>query len=268
MPAPVKRGGRVRLGSAPAATDTSFLTVMLDVTANLLCAAIILLILSLAMDRRITEPTSEEIAVVTAPILTPAGLVAAFHARAGTAADAVTIDIDKAGVTVKRLHSPPAMAARLSRGDVIAGKLEPMLAEGGQTSVLLFIFDQSGYGAVRAAIDKAGLPSREIDVPLALRSAADPQTWSQGFQSLFGGDLDAQAFQQRLQEILVGQGGAEGAATDLGLAAATDGAREAIGRLLGIVGFWWRLMLVAAALIFMIRLRRRPPSARGQDAAE
>jgi hypothetical protein len=230
---------------------------MLDVTANLLCTAIILLVLSLAIDRRSAEPVREVVAVVTAPILTPAGLIDAFRARTGTMAESVTIDVDGAGVTVKRAHSSPAMAVRLSRRDVSMGKLAPLLAESGKATVLLFIFDQSGYGDVRAAIDKAGLPSREIDVPLALRRATDPQSWSQGFQSLFGRDLDAQAFQQRLRQILIGQGSFEDATTMDSLRSTPGGARATFDRFLQTVGFWWRLMLVGAALVFMIRFRRR-----------
>ncbi len=112
-------------------------------------------------------------------------------------------------MTIKPLQASPAEALRLSLGDVAAGKLAPHLAGKGRPEVLLFIFDQSGYGVVRASIDGSGLSIREVDVPLALRSAADPQLWSPGFQSLFGLDLDAQAFQQRLQQILVGGGRGE-----------------------------------------------------------
>lgn len=267
MPAPVSGGSRARFGLVPAAADTAFPTVMLDVTANLLCTAIILLVLSLAIDRRGSEAASEEIAVVTAPTLMPAGLVAAFRARAGTVADSITIDVGGTGVTVKRVGSPPAAAVTLGRSDVAAGQLAPLLTESGQTSVLLFIFDQAGYGAVRRAIDKAGLPSWEIDVPLALRSADGPQQWSQGFQSLFGLELDASAFQGRLRRILQGQGGTDTAGADEGAGSSTR-EQGSLDRLLNMVGFWWRLTLVGAALTFMIRLRRTPLGTRQQGAVE
>ncbi|MDO6966482.1 hypothetical protein [Rhizobium alvei] len=257
MPTPVTKRAPQYPDTASSATDTAFLTVMLDVTANLLCTAIILLVLSLVIDRRSAEPVREDVSVVTAPILAPSGLVDAFRARTGTMAESVTIDVDETGVTVKRAHSPPATSVRLSHRDVTVGKLARLLAESGKATVLLFIFDQSGYAAVRTAIDKAGLPSREIDVPLALRSADDAESWSRGFQSLFGRDLDRQTFQQRLQQILVGQGDVGDVTTANGLRSSPSGIQAALDRLLQTVGFWWRLMLVGAALVFMIRFRRR-----------
>jgi hypothetical protein len=264
MPAPVRRRGGILADREPVATDTAFLTVMLDVTANLLCTAIILLVLTLAIDRRDTASAPVAAAVSMAPILAPAALVSAFHARAATVADTITIDIDRTGVTVKPAGSSPASARRLDRRDVTAGKLAALLAGGERAGVLLFIFDQEAYGATSGAVRAAGLSAREVDVPLALRSEADPQTWSRGFRSLFGLDLDAPSFQQRLQQILVGQGDGDETRIDGG---PSPGA--ALARLRGLldgVGFWWRLTLVGTALGFMIRLRRRVTNVTPQRA--
>lgn len=259
MPAAVRGGWRNRIGQEPVGTDMAFLTVMLDVTANLLCTAIILLVLSLAVDRRAPEVKTERIPIISGPTLTPADLVAAFRLRAGSAPNVITIDVARETVTLKAANASPGMATVLSTREVFEGKLAEWLPRGENAEVLLFIFDQGGYAGVQATIDKARLPSREIDVPLALRSVGDEQAWSQGFQALYGLDLDPDAFQRRLQKVLEGgRGGNDraGAPGRPGAGLGEGGPARAVVRFLEIVGFWWRFMLVFFALAFMVWVRR------------
>lgn len=235
----------------------TFLTVMLDVTANLLCTAIILLVLSLAMDRRDQETTRHPIAIVTGQALTPAELVAAFHQRAGTAKGAVTIDIRRESVALKPDDAPPTQPILMSRRDVTKGNLAKWLIEGKRQTVLLFVFDQDSYADVQAAVEEAGASSREIDVPLALRSATDSQEWSQGFRALFDLDLDEQAFQQRLQQVLMGGGeGREARRARAGEASGERAFDSLVDRLLRHLGFWWRFAMVLSGLVFLIWIRR------------
>jgi hypothetical protein len=261
MPPPL-RTRRDRRFDAPAAiADTTFLTVMLDVTANLLCTAVILLVLSLARDHGKSPPVVEAASAVESQPLSPQELVLAFQARTATTDGVITVDIGKDVVTVKRSGEPPDLAMSVSRADLLAGKFAPLLAHRKPMPVLLFVFDQELYHDVQTEIAKAGLSSREIDAPLALRSAVDPQSWSPAFQALYGLNLDPRSFQQRLQEILRGGGGA-GALRDAQSSAGGPsysmlGLGDGLRRLLHSLGFLWRLTLIVAALAFMVWMKRR-----------
>jgi hypothetical protein len=259
---PRKAFGRSRPAAAAAPEPTGnvpVFTVLLDVSANLLCVVVLLLTVSATAQSRRASMTEVGFPIVVGEVLAPADLVEAFRLRTVRDDGVSTIDLRRAHVEVKPAGTSPAVELPLSIADPdFASLLRRSLApEAGK--VLVFVFSQDGHGALRRSLDELAASVTEVDVPVALRAAGPDGGWSRAFRSLFDDGLGRDGFPGRLARIIAGSEGAgqpERAPADR--EAGTSGMRT---KFWTVLQAGWRLSLLALSVYAMVLVGRMRPLA-------
>lgn len=258
---PPRASGRTIPATAPEpSAGVPFLTILLDVSANLLCVVVLLLTVSAASQSRRLPPAEVGFPVRSGEVLAPAGLIEAFRLRTVRETAVVSVDLRRDHVEVKPAGAPPAETRRLSFAEPdFAADLRDLLAPA-SGGVLLFVFAQDGYETLRPPLDALALPVTEVDVPLALRAPGADGGWSDAYRALFGRAVDPAAFPDRLARIIAGEGGTNGTAPGVdppvggtaGLAATLWSVLQAAGRLC-------LLALSVGAVVLVGRIRPETP---------
>ncbi|MDN2581405.1 hypothetical protein [Aquibium sp. ELW1220] len=262
MSAPPKKApGRPRgaiVAHGPAGVP--FFTIMLDVSANLLCVVVLLLTISAAAQSRRAQTAEVGFPIRAGEALAPAGLVEAFRLRTVRSEGVATIDLRRDHVDVKPAGASPLNTFRLPLDAAdFASSLRGSLAPA-PGKVLVFVFSQEGHAALRRSLDEFATSVTETDVPVALR-AADPEGgWSGAFRALFGREIAPATFPERLARIISGGLGADGQAT--GPASRSDAAAGTQGLLWTALQAAWRLTLLMLCVCAVILVGRLRPLAR------
>lgn len=246
--------------AAEPAAGVPFVTILLDVSANLLCVVVLLLTVSAVSQSRRNPPAEVGYPVRSGEFLAPAGLVEAFRLRTVRESAVATVDLRRDHVEVKPAGTPPAETRRLSLAEPgFAAGIRDLLAPA-SGGVLVFVFAQDGYEALRRPLDALALPVAEVDVPLALRAPGADGGWSDAYRALFGRALDPAAFPDRLARIIAGEGGASGTAGDVGPpSGGTAGLSSAIWSVLQAAGRLCLLALSVGAVVLVGRIRPETP---------
>lgn len=257
-----RRGAPVPAAVPEPVAGVPVLTILLDVSANLLCVVVLLLTVSAAVQTRQLTPAEVGFPVRPGEVLAPAALVEAFRVRTARDAAIATVDLRRDHVEVKPAGESAAEARRLSFDDPgFASSLRDLLrpASGG---VIVFVFVQDGHPALRRSLDAVASPVVEVDVPLALRAAGPDGGWSNAYRALFGRAIDPAAFPDRLAGIIAGGAGAGDPARSLADADGAAGRQATIWTVLLAVSRLCLLALSIGAVVLVGRMRPHPPTPR------
>ena len=254
------RKALARSGPATAPQETTsvpFFTIMLDVSANLLCVVVLLLTISAASQSRRLQTTEVGFPIVAGEIMAPAGLVESFRLRTVRSDGVSTIDLLRHHVEVKPAGATPFESIRLPLdvADFAATLRRSLPAEPGK--VIVFVFSQEGHAGLRRTLDDVATTVSEIDVPLALRAKGPDGAWSPPFLGLFARELAPETFPERLAAIIAGGGGLSGAELSTsGRSSGTGGAWATIWTGLQAA---WRLALLLLSLYAVVLVGRMRP---------
>lgn len=249
-------------GGPPAAqqpiTGIPFFTIMLDISANLLCVVVLLLTISAAARPGRMQTAETSVPIMTDRILAPAGLVEAFRLRTVRDESVSTIDLRRRHVEVKPAGASPSAAVPLSLDDPGFASLLRRTLPPAPGTILVFVFSQERHATLRGSLDGLAASVTEVDVPLALRTAAADSGWSDGFRAFFGRELRAETFPEQLARIIAGGSASDREST---LAQRSGGAGGTGSTIWTALQIGWRLSLLLLSVLAIAVVGRMRPRA-------
>ena len=195
--------------------DTGSQSWLVDISANLFCVTLILLMISLFLGDHAApvEPveTRRTHAVIAGTMSGAADAVAMLRRRTLSGSPVSSVDLHGDRLVLRRAGEADGSTIPTSETEAAIGVVSASSTAG---PVDLFVFDWTHYGALMQGLERRGVPVQQMSVPQALRARAANaagDTWSRSFTDLFGRAISEAQFPARLTAILQGGGDGKGA---------------------------------------------------------